>query len=66
MAKKISGTLSKNPPVKEPVWETVTFTLTVSGEIFDRISKYKEEKGLLKEQEVCRMALGYFLKAQGF
>ena len=66
MAKKNSSTVLKNPPAKETILENETFTLTVSGEIFERLNKYKDEKGLLKEQEVIRMAIGYFLKAQGY
>lgn len=63
MPVKSSKKLKAASPAK---LENVSFDLTLDGNTFARIEKYKAANGLLKTQEVIRLAVGLFLQKQGF
>ena len=58
----------KNPtPAKTPVIPgTTVVEVTLDNTTLARIDKYKAAMGILKAQEVVRLATGVFLSKQGY
>jgi hypothetical protein len=63
MPKKSLKVKTTTGPAKS---ENVSFDITLDGNTFARTEKYKAAKGMLKPQEVIRLALGVFLEKQGY
>jgi len=53
------------PPVKSDN-DTVAINQTFGKKIFGRLKKYKDDKELLSEQDVVRLAVAKFLESQGY
>jgi hypothetical protein len=66
MPKKTPKKSAKSSPAASPELGNVTFNLTLDGNTFARVERYKAAKALLKEQEVVRIAIGHFLDNQGY
>jgi len=53
-------------PAKPPVTGTTVIEVTFDNNTLARIDKYKAANGILKFQEVIRLATGVFLTKQGY
>lgn len=51
------------PVVKSP---NVTFNQTLDGHTYERLVKCKRERGMLRDQDVMRIAIVHFLTSVGY
>lgn len=62
-------TVSKTQQPPSPENETaakVPLNTLFAGDMFRRLSKYKQDKGLPYEQDVIRLAVAFFLDKSGY
>ena len=63
MPVKTTSRKKKTSPAKK---KTSSIDITLDDRTFARIEKYKAAHALIKDQEVIRMSIGFFLEKQGY